>query len=1216
MDLKNKNTITASNLISMRTKITLLFISILICVNSYAQNWSALSTGMDNVVYSIASDPATGTIYAGGNFTIAGGSPINYIAKWDGATWTSVGGGTNASINALYFENGILYAGGNFTTAGATPANFIAKWDGTAWSALGSGLDNGVLVIIGDGTGNIYAGGGFTTAGGNAAERIAKWNGTSWSAMGSGLGIAGDYVETIESYNGNIYAGGRFQLAGVTTVNSIARWDGTNWNALTTGVTGLSGRVIGIKTYNGELYVCGSFTDAGGVAVTSLAKWNGTAWSALAAGGLTGGQSKPTSIEVLYGELYVAGNFTTAGAVSALNIARYDGTTWNALGVGVNAQVDFLFPSGNKMYVGGQFATADTLTVNFIAAYQPACNTTVNATIANTNCFGFCDGSISLAPTGAAPFSYQWSGGLTGNPVTNLCPGTYTATITNQFGCTITENYTVTEPAQLTVSFTTTDAICNAQCSGTAVAIANNAQGNVAYLWNTTPQQTTATATALCAGTVVLQIVDSAGCNAIDSVVINEPVANAATIGFSIPSCFGGCNGYAVATSTGTAPFSYSWTTTPVQTTDTAFNLCSGTYSVTIVDSLGCSASETILMIDPVPNVATATSTPTICYQQCSGTATASSTGLPPFTYSWQTFPMQDSVTAVGLCPGFAIVVVTDSLGCTASDTVLVTEPIANVISSTGSPAQCAAACNGEVTLSSTGTSPFQYAWSTGDTTVTVSTLCEGGYAVTVTDALGCAVSDSVFVGLAAPIPVVFTTVPATCAGDCIGTASAQLQTSLASTFVWSNGDSIQSIDSLCAGYYTVTIVDTAGCTYSDSVNIGLGLPFNLNAAIAAPTCFGLCNASVSLSPAGVAPFTYLWINGDTTNALANICAGVYPVTVTDSSNCITNDTITIVDPADISYTKSHTDALCPGQCSGTATLNNAIGNGPVTYLWNTIPPQSTNVGTGLCFGYTSFTVTDSVGCVKLDSVLIFEPPSINVFQTVTDISCFGDCDASVVLNVSGGTPNYSYLWSNGSGLPGLLNICAGTYTVTVTDFNGCAKVDSTVITGPSQITFTPTIVNTSCFSCNDGSISVTVNGGTPPYDYLFTQLAITDTVANNLTAGIYQFCVLDDNNCFICDSFVVTSPIPVFNSNPLENKIVIYPNPTKGLFYVKAQNETAELLNVVMTDLAGRKVQVQSSYVSNKVIAVDAVNLRKGIYMISVYNKTELISTGRIVID
>ena len=1200
----------------MKTKITLLIISVFLYGNAFAQNWSALGTGMDNVVYSIAADPATGTIYAGGNFTIAGGSPISYIAKWDGTTWTSVGGGVNAAVNAVYFENGVLYAGGNFTTAGATPANFIAKWDGTTWSALDAGLDNGVLVIKGDGTGNIYVGGGFTTAGGNNADRIAKWNGSAWSAMSTGLGISGDYVETIEIYGGSVYAGGRFQLAGTTTVNSIARWDGTNWNALSTGISGLSGRVIGLKNYSGELYVCGSFTDAGGVAANSLAKWNGTTWSALAAGGLTGGQSKPTSIEVLYGELYVGGNFTTAGAISALNFARYDGTNWNALGAGVNAQVDFLFPAGNKMYVAGQFVSVDTLTVNFIAAYQPSCNTINNATVKATNCFGFCDGSISLSPTGAAPFSYQWSGGLTGNPVSNLCPGVYTTTITNQFGCSIIDSFTVAEPAQLSISFSATDAVCNAQCSGTATALPNNAQGVVTYLWNTIPQQTTATATALCAGTVVLQMVDSAGCNATDSVVINEPVANVASIGFSIPSCFGGCNGYAIASSTGTSPFSYSWTTIPLQITDTAFNLCSGTYSVTIVDSLGCSATETILMTDPLPNVASVTATPTICFQQCSGTATASSTGLPPFTYAWQTFPVQDSATAIGLCPGFAIVVVTDSLGCTASDTATITEPIPNVISSTGSPASCAAACNGEIILSSTGTAPFQFLWSSGDTTSTVSTLCQGGYAVTVTDALGCSVSDSVYVGLAPAIPILFQTVPASCAGDCIGTATASLRTSLASTFVWSNGDTSGTADSLCVGYYSVMVTDTLGCTYSDSVRIGQGLPFNLNAVVVQPTCFAFCNASVSLSPAGTAPFTYLWTNGDTTNALANICAGVYPVTVTDSSNCITNDTITIVDPADISYTKSHTDALCPGQCSGTATLNNAIGNGPLTYLWNTIPPQTTNIGTGLCFGYTSFTVTDSVGCVKLDSVLIFEPPSINVFQTVTDITCFGDCDASVILNVSGGTPNYSYLWSNGSGLSGLINICAGTYTVTVTDFNGCTKVDSTVITGPSQITFTPTIVNTSCFSCNDGSISVTVNGGTPPYDYLFTQLAITDSVANNLTAGTYQFCVLDDHNCFVCDSFVVTSPISVFNSHPLENKIVIYPNPSKGLFYVKAEKETTVQLNVVMTDLAGRRVQVQSNYVSSKTIAVDGNNLRKGIYMISVYNQTELISTGRIVID
>src|SRR5882672_10847129 len=168
----------------------------------------------------------------------AGGTAANYIAKWDGSSWSALGSGfsgpcfTCTEVVALAVSGSDLYAGGIFTAAGGTAANYIAKWNGSSWSALGSALGSGVngsvaaLAVSGS---DLYAGGYFTTAGGSAANHIAKWNGSSWSALGSGIEQSGGgYIVVLAlAVSGNdLYAGGGFTTAGGSEANHIAKWNG------------------------------------------------------------------------------------------------------------------------------------------------------------------------------------------------------------------------------------------------------------------------------------------------------------------------------------------------------------------------------------------------------------------------------------------------------------------------------------------------------------------------------------------------------------------------------------------------------------------------------------------------------------------------------------------------------------------------------------------------------------------------------------------------------------------------------------------------------------------------------------------------------------------------------------------------------------------------------------------------------------------------------
>ena len=376
-----------------------------------------------------------GDLYAGGDFTQAGGLAANYVARWNGTAWSSlgtgIGNGANSSVYSLAVAgNGDVYVGGNFTRVGRVAANYVAKWNGTAWSSLGAGTDGTVYALAVAGNGDVYAGGSFTQAGGMAADNIAKWNGTAWNSLGTGIGTsiinrayAAVLVLAVAS-NGNVYAGGVFGRAGGVGANNIAKWDGTAWSSLDYGTdtfgtvyalvvagngdvyaggvfvsaggaggvaakyvakwngtawsslgSGMSDHVYALAVAgNGDVYAGGKFTQAGGVAANYVAKWNGTAWSNLSAGtNLNGAVYSLTAVG--NGDVYVGGDFTQVGGMAATRVAKWSGTAWSQLGTGLNSVVTDLAtgPTG-KLYAAGNFVATgdDRKAMAHFGIYDPA----------------------------------------------------------------------------------------------------------------------------------------------------------------------------------------------------------------------------------------------------------------------------------------------------------------------------------------------------------------------------------------------------------------------------------------------------------------------------------------------------------------------------------------------------------------------------------------------------------------------------------------------------------------------------------------------------------------------------------------------------------------------------------------------------------------------------------------------------------------------------
>lgn len=368
-----------------------------------------LACGVSGSVQAMAvfDDGGGPALYVAGSFSSAGSVTAKRIARWDGATWASLGtgplNGITGGVSALaVFDDGTgpaLYAAGFLTAAGGMPANRIARWNGNSWSTLGVGPDNGVndvilgLTVFDDGSGPaLYAGGSFTTAGGGSANRIARWDGSSWSALGASSenGANGSVVDLAVFDDGDgpaLFVGGYFETVGGVRANGMARWDGRSWSALGSGASnGVEGGVIALTVFDdgrgAALYAAGDLQSAGGVVARCIARWNGQSWSSLAprpTNGVGGGIDAFAVFDDGDGPaLYAGGSFTSAGGVKASSIARWNGSSWSPLGTGATNGVDgkvyaltvFDDGDGPALYAGGLFASAGGVAANRIARWD------------------------------------------------------------------------------------------------------------------------------------------------------------------------------------------------------------------------------------------------------------------------------------------------------------------------------------------------------------------------------------------------------------------------------------------------------------------------------------------------------------------------------------------------------------------------------------------------------------------------------------------------------------------------------------------------------------------------------------------------------------------------------------------------------------------------------------------------------------------------------
>ncbi len=707
--------------------------------------------------------------------------------------------------------------------------------------------------------------------------------------------------------------------------------------------------------------------------------------------------------------------------------------------------------------------------------------------------------------------------------IMGICPSKKT-TLLGQVPSSVIGNF-IANCSIINYDASVSDVSCNGHDDGIIALVNVSGAEPVTFQWNN--GHTSSYNDNLAPGFYQCTMTDAQGNITItDEYFIDQPeVMTLDVINLTNIDCFSSDGYVAVQAGGGNGGYSYMWSNG--QFGNQLFTSQSGYYLASATDSQGCEAEVGVDILDlsDGPAIDAGFNLSLLCNVEDLQLQGSGPTGSQ-YQINWSTLDgnilyggttYTPTVNAGGT---YSLTVFDLNTGCESSDDVFVDANSGFNLNLNSEEISCAGSMDGALTvIPSNGSGPFNYLWSNGGNSNEIENLSGGFYGVTVSDGAGCTQTASIILEEPDPVTVsINQTGEINCFGDSTGSAEAEGQGGEGLTYLWSNGETSESISNLSAGVYYLTVENNEGCSVVDSIVISQPIAIQISLQVEQISMAGEDDGSITASvTGGEGNYDYAWSNGESTPTIENLAAGTYTVTVTDENDCIKIAT-TVINSAgcalEIGMELSQA-VSCNGDTDAVVTVVVEGNVGNVSYTWSSNVDSNTATAENLGAGIYSVTVSDEDGCTEIAEISVGQPNPLEVSMSISEITEPGGNDGGASTDVTGGVDPYSYIWSTGDTTASVSGLSHGAYFVTITDANGCEIVG--VATIPVfQCSFDLGIEvdeEINCFGDTNGALSATHTTHNGEVTYWWSNQEVGQSI-NGLGAGEYYVVAVDE---FLC---------------------------------------------------------------------------------------------------
>lgn len=748
----------------------------------------------------------------------------------------------------------------------------------------------------------------------------------------------------------------------------------------------------------------------------------------------------------------------------------------------------------------------------------------------NTSCLTG-NGSILTTVFPGGSYTYEWSNGVATADLFDLGAGTYVVTVTSTGTCTGTASFTIlNDPDEPEVTGDEVSSVCDLANGEIDVTVTG---GVPPYVFEWSGGETTEDLLNISAGSYALTVTGDNGCTDVINIVVgndNPPIDVSAVIDPNT-SCNDQNGAITITLDPPTSPsgesYTFSWSNG--STNQDLMDLAAGTYTLTVSGGGSCTEEVSFTVPDEpdIPELE-ATITPENCGQANGAIQTNINGGVLPFSYLWSDGSSGPDIN--NLPAGNYTITVTGDNGCTAEETFTVPdEPITFTVNATIDPnTTCTGSGNGSISVTVVPGGSYTFTWSNGETGTLITDLDPGNYSLTVSAGGTCEEVLSFTVPDEPDLPVIDADiVPAMC-GEPVGSVTI-IPTGGASpfTYLWSNGETTQTIQDLLPGSYTVTVTGANACETIETITVpNEVVDFVIIQDITPNTSCLAGNGSIGLTITPGSGITFEWSNGEATEDISGLSAGVYTLTVSAGGTCEEVFDFNVPDDITVPVINLTTTAATCGRENGSIDLTMNAGEAPFDFSWSN--GEFTGDLQDVFPGIYTVTVMDNLGCTATATA------QVNNNTIPLDISGFAvpnsSCDApngEINISVEPAGEDYDFLWSNGETFEDLTDLEPGTYTVTATLGDICDEIATFTVGDETSAPEVTADVTAAVCGEDNGAIDLTVTGSEPPYTFLWSNGETFEDITD-LFPGSYFVTVTGSNDC----STVIPVNVPNNSSN------------------------------------------------------------------------------------